>query len=128
MELWIRSQDKDTLQKVDHIRLSSFGEFWALYPNDKNGNFYLGLYMTAERANEVLDEIQKLLMGDILTFKNIGTPEEVSKVLEDIKMKGFCWYTKNYPDEHSDNDKPAIEFLHRDCVVYQMPEDVKESE
>lgn len=122
-ELWIRTQDKTRLLKVSEIEL--LNEYYI------TTNYYatiLGEYSARERAMEVLDEIQKLLMGDILTFKNIGTPEEVSKVLEDIKMKGFCWYTKNYPNEPSDNDKPAIEFLHRDCVVYQMPEDVKESE
>lgn len=122
-ELWIRTQDKTRLLKVSEIEL--LNEYYI------TTNYYamvLGEYSTKERAMEVLDEIQTLLMGDIITFKNIGTPEEVSKVLEDIKMKGFCWYTKNYPDEHSDNDKPAIEFLHRGCVVYQMPEDVKESE
>lgn len=135
MDLWIRTQNKTRLLKVDNLGLVLNSKFveeknnkweagWWICQKDDNPSLYLGVYQTRNRAMEVLDEIQKLLMGDLIIFKNIGTPEEVSKVLEDIKMKGFCWYTKNYmADEPGDNDKPATEFLHRDCVVYQMPEE-----
>lgn len=83
MELWIRSQDKKMLTKLDYIYLE---------PNNglelQGGNHYminksLGTYATKERALEVLDEIQKLLMPiseykqeiDNLTinYKNIDT-------------------------------------------------------
>ena len=57
MELWVRSQDKRILQKVDNIfldanygnkRISTYDEY----------NTELGTYKTKERALEVLTEIQ----------------------------------------------------------------------
>ena len=54
MDLWIRSQDKTKLVKVDKI----------LIENSDIGNFevgMLGTYKTKERALEVLDEIQRLI-------------------------------------------------------------------
>lgn len=60
MELWIRSQDKRILQKVDNIFLD------ANYENKKISTYdgesiELGTYKTKERAIEVLDEIQNIL-------------------------------------------------------------------
>ena len=63
MELWIRSQDKKHLLKVDNIKW--FGG--ELYTNSrvhletiKDGVSYsLGIYHNGKRALEVLDEIQK---------------------------------------------------------------------
>ena len=66
MELWIRSQDRRILQKVDNIYLN------ANYDNKRICSFIdgdemeLGTYETKERALEVLDEIQQ----------NIETQEE----------------------------------------------------
>ena len=63
MDLWIRSQDKRILQKVDNIFLD------ANYENKRICNYAddykteLGTYKTKERALEVLDEIQDLLQN-----------------------------------------------------------------
>lgn len=63
MELWIRSQDKRILQKIDNIYLD------ANYGNKRICNYVddykteLGTYKTKERALEVLDEIQDLLQN-----------------------------------------------------------------
>lgn len=63
MELWIRSQDKRILQKIDNIYLD------ANYGNKRICNYVddykteLGTYKTKERAIEVLDEIQDLLQN-----------------------------------------------------------------
>ena len=62
MELWIRSQDKTKLVKVDNISYMDMAEDYekeihSLW-NDCKG--ILGTYKTKERALEVLDEIQKL--------------------------------------------------------------------
>lgn len=72
MELWIRSQDKEDLIKVDNIGLAYLGKYGFV---DKIGDIHrgeyhicqfgenchttLGYYKTKERALEVLDEIQK---------------------------------------------------------------------
>lgn len=57
MELWIRSQDKRILQKVDNIFLDANYENKRISTYDGD-NVELGTYKTKERALEVLDEIQ----------------------------------------------------------------------
>ena len=83
MELWIRSQDKMELAKFDLLTLEdvpgSEEEYMFIADHYKN----MGVYKTAERALEVLDEIQKSLMtiseckqeadNLIISFKNIDT-------------------------------------------------------
>lgn len=63
MELWIRSQDRRKLLKINNIGVAK--EY-----NDEKGyirtivaklTFELGLYSTEERALEVLDEIQSFV-------------------------------------------------------------------
>ena len=59
MELWIRSQDKEDLKKAEHIGV--FNE--KIYVNGYEENGYcIGTYKSKERALEVLDEIQNILI------------------------------------------------------------------
>ena len=62
MNLWMRSQDKRILQKVDNIFLDANYEDKRISTYDGN-NVELGTYKTKERAIEVLDEIQDLLQN-----------------------------------------------------------------
>ena len=62
MELWIRSQDKTILSKVQNIIIRE-------NQNEKNETNYaildiytMGIYKTKERALEVLDEIHQRLI------------------------------------------------------------------
>lgn len=67
MELWIRSQDKNSLTKVSNLSLQEIKhpvrhdtEYWGI------GTYYdnlqmLGKYTTKERALEVLNDIQKTM-------------------------------------------------------------------
>ena len=57
MELWIRTQLKNGLIKVNDIYVGSREGMYSLESKD----FVLGMYKTEKRALEVLDEIQKLL-------------------------------------------------------------------
>ena len=65
MELWIRSQDKSSIVKVDNLYVS-VGNYICYYVEkgkEVSGTYYrpsgeLGRYETKERALEVLDEIQ----------------------------------------------------------------------
>ena len=70
MELWIRSQDKSKIVKVNELYSSLQEDFgtgkFGIYSS--NTNYYqkerpllLGNYKTKERALEVLDEIQRLI-------------------------------------------------------------------
>ena len=65
MELWIRSQDKEQLIKVDSVYIFH-NTFNAEAINFKMMNKCdeLGSYTTKERALEVLDEIESLLLGN----------------------------------------------------------------
>ena len=56
MELWIRSQDKTFLKKVNTIGIVEGQDFCFISENITTD---LGKYKTKERALEVLDEIQE---------------------------------------------------------------------
>ena len=60
MELWIRSQDKTFLRKVNTIGIVEGRDFWSI---DENLTISFGKYKTKERVLEVLDEIQDLLQN-----------------------------------------------------------------
>ena len=88
MDLWIRSQDKESLTKVSNIQYTY--EKGNLY-TDVNGKHYigtyydnlkiLGTYKTKERALEVLDEIQKMDFANNLnvTLTTYGYVYEMPK-------------------------------------------------
>lgn len=69
MELWIRSQDKSSIVKVDNLYVS-IGNYICYYVEkgkEVPGTYYrpsgeLGIYETKERAIEVLDEIQQYIL------------------------------------------------------------------
>ena len=68
MELWIRSQDRKKIIKVDEVKMETVKEgntFIYSHTTD------LGTYATKERALEVLDEIEKILKPQ-LTIKDNG--------------------------------------------------------
>jgi hypothetical protein len=78
MELWIRSQDKSILTKVDALRLNkyivSFGSNTGEY--DITDNVYLlGRYENEKRALEVLDEIQSAIRNHCVEMQTDGNPE-----------------------------------------------------
>lgn len=63
MNLWIRSQDKEKLCKIENIKYMDTSDDFendthSLW-NDNNG--ILGIYKTKQRALEVLDEITNLI-------------------------------------------------------------------
>lgn len=71
MELWIRSQDREDLVKVNALWIMD-NQIWMevpFYDNHKklgltvtSNNHRLGVYKTKERALEVLDEIVDLML------------------------------------------------------------------
>lgn len=67
MELWIRSQDKETLVKINNI--------WAnenVIYTDSYSDMWLGAYKSKKRALEVLDEIQNLFKPPMIIQKTEG--------------------------------------------------------
>ena len=104
MELWIRSQDKHNLVKVNNLSAS--------FNFDYNVNRYdytiqeheygtvLGYYETKERAFEVLEDIQNTLF-----VKNMYEQDR------ELLLKSW----ENF-------DKEEIEFLRKKITVYEMPD------
>lgn len=71
MELWIRSQDKEILIKIDRIGIEKFDNGYGIVTYERIGTkneFGLGLYKSKERALEVLDEIQQFVNNGGCTF------------------------------------------------------------
>ena len=76
MELWIRSQDKEYLEKVDKIELfDGLNNDWTLQSVYR----VLGRYKTKERALEILDEIQNELEKRHLGYPNYTGIYEMPK-------------------------------------------------
>ncbi len=86
MDLWIRSQDKEKLLKVNDIAIEMnmiYGYF------DKNTEYeHLGSYASRERALEVLDEIQNILKPIIITtgYECECKDNLINKMSFDIEM------------------------------------------
>lgn len=76
MNLWVRSQDKRILQKVDNIFLNANYDNKRISTYDGDDNTTLGEYKTKERAIEVLDEIQAYLMSDTPQSNVYNMPKE----------------------------------------------------
>ena len=107
MDLWIRSQDKERLIKVEEIRYKyeystiEEKEFYRVeIPRRDGWSVTLGIYSTKEKALKVLEEIQNLLIDRYV-------------VDEDY------WGS----DVFMPRKDAEIKVLPRTCVVYQMPAD-----
>lgn len=89
MELWIRSQDKSSIVKVDNLYVS-VGNFICYYVEkgkEVPDTYYrpsgeLGRYETRERALEVLDEIQNMLYAGLQATNNHQLAGTTSVVYE----------------------------------------------
>ena len=105
MELWVRSQLKEFLIKVNDLRIMQLTENgyeigektddWFIVANDEP---CVGKYKTKERALEVLDEINEFLQLKLCA--TLGTFEEV--------FKGYS--------------EKQLKFILKQMAVYQMPE------
>ena len=113
MELWIRSQDKLALTKINSIgieydkKLVGYGKICVK----------LGEYKTKERALEVLDEIQSKLKG---TFLMKMRDDKYSKYIEDGKR-----YLEDLNGIHvvTGDNCFDIEPINKDIYVYEMPKE-----
>lgn len=106
MDLWVRSQDKRILQKVNNIFLDANYENKrvSIYDGD---NVELGTYKTKERALEVLNEIEKLIKP-ITIFQNCQVDKST---IEKIMEIGYCMV----------NGDARVEQISQ--AFYQMPEE-----
>ena len=112
MDLWIRSQDKESLTKVSNISLK---EIRKPFTNELDcygiGTYYdnlqvLGKYTTKKRALEVLDDIQSILTIK-LTYKPVVQEE----------------YNMLYPYKHFEKVDDNMEIKELSTFIYQMPKE-----
>ena len=83
MDLWIRSQDRTFLRKVNTIGIVEGRDFWSI---DENITVSFGKYKTEERALEVLDEIQ-----NIFSLKIENKSYEEADLILKAKMLDSCY-------------------------------------
>lgn len=105
MELWIRSQDKTFLRKVNTIGIVEGRDFWGI---EDNFRVSLGKYKTKERALEVLDEIQNIIQPKYI-LNSVNT-----------KSIGNAYYTKNGIIYKNGSNEGSIHEI--STLVYEMPE------
>ena len=101
MELWIRSQDRMNLVKINQVSLNYQNNkqiianyIPEIYENSSCYYELLGTYKTKERALEVLDEIEEriMLINTINIAKDTDSLIACKNVLTEEKIKGL-----NYP-------------------------------
>lgn len=101
MELWIRSQNKKKLVKVNDVE-NTFDSTEGHFITDINGRI-LGKYDSNERCLEIMDEIQKLLTPKVFMT---STPMQSQST--------------SVPPVYCVPNEPQIQML--DYAVYEMPE------
>lgn len=110
MDLWVKNQSRTGLYKVNNVVVDTVTNAIVTRLGDEDE--WLGFYESKERTLEVLGEIQKLLISGVFLFKNLDIS---SKDLKSIGIDNACVYSTK--DSNS-----QIEHIHRDCVVFEMPE------
>ena len=87
MNLWIRSQDKTTLEKVQSLKICENPDGTWFF----NSGLILGEYKTKERAFEVLDEIMELLKSEEMLHirkSSLNTLDEMAEPKYILKPVG----------------------------------------
>lgn len=102
MELWIRSQDRETLMIASHLDIYNLGTGTPEYYIEECG-VTMGCYKDKERALEVLDEIQKILKPQLIikdSGKIIGSLEgTIIREGANYELKELSTYVYEMPKE-----------------------------
>lgn len=131
MELWVRTQDKDKLVKIEYVQYvegyDPIDEYDGFTTNEIWANeeeVELGQYKTKERCLEIIDEIQKLLLSAnpkeaFMLLKNIESDDydELNKIVQRARVDKFLPYC-SWGDENA-----SIEVIQPSVLVYEMPKE-----
>lgn len=113
MDLWIRSQSKEMLFKVNNNLIIRYNYTVGMYFIECD-NHKIAMYKTKRRALEVLEEIQNILVGAIIIKSNAFlSPSDQEKLRERFKTD-----TLPIIEQPSYEIKPLQNF-----IVYKMPEE-----
>lgn len=119
MDLWIRSQNKDSLIKAEKIELIydylCTEDIQLIHIETDKGR--IGSYSTQERALEVLDDIQNKMNPKYFYKKScLMKPEETEKMETNLQQKHNADFIVGFASDE-------IEPLSNDVLVYEMPEE-----
>lgn len=115
MDLWIRSQDRECLMKVDRVDYSLSSIEHRIYVNGYET--LVGHYATEERALEVLDEISNKIKNQfIVKEKTMLKPKDL--------MHHKKWLEYEYNSDFIMQDISCeIQPINSGIVYYEMPEE-----
>lgn len=106
MNLWIRSQNKEQLLKPNKLYVKILNE--ERYEILSGEGFYvLGTYKTKERALEVLDEIQEVLMPKIKVLQSVNAENNIDGLVSRPTIQ----------------ECGKVELLQYSDYVYEMPKE-----
>lgn len=114
MELWIRSQNREILTKVNNLRI-----FYSKYDNlfVIEDDVDLGIYKSKERALNIIDEISSKMKNQfILKEKTILKPEDL------LHHKRWLEYEYNC-DFIAQDESYEIHPINSNIIYYEMPEE-----
>lgn len=99
MELWIRSQDKESLVKLN----GSIGYFYDDIENEHgigSHGYTLGVYESKERALEVLTEIQRIIYPkEYINFNLKIKNKSKTEVIKDHYSSYLSSYVYEMPEK-----------------------------
>lgn len=125
MKIWIRTQDKEMLTKIEdvsfikdsqtnaYVILTTKTSIPTWHHLHYGGAIILGAYKTKERALQVLDEIQNLLIKSNRIF--------VNKKINDFDLEKLKPILNGIDVVVADKDT-KIASINTNTIVYQMPE------
>lgn len=94
MELWVRSQDKENLLKVDRLDVNG-NKIQANFKAYSTGYDYLiiGIYESNDRALEVLDEIEEKisLLNTMSVICDTNSLISFKNAMGEDKIKGLAY-------------------------------------
>lgn len=111
MELWIRSQDKTTLIRSYEIYIVEYGKD-SYVVRAKRTSHILGAYKTMERALEILDEIQRILI-----------PKGIIKFDSLLKQEDIETLRKRFDNNYIVVNKNVELLQPFETLVYEMPKE-----
>lgn len=111
MELWIRSQSKMSLVDAGNLVIFDIDENWVICKLNSslsiNYRIELGTYKSKERALEILDEIQSILMPKCIInskYMKFSKPYEENGIVlmdcnADVRLEQLSTYVYEMPEE-----------------------------
>ena len=113
MKLWIRSQDREILLKVNELEI----EENMIIAFDNNKYQCLGTYKTKERSLEVLDEIAAMIKNRYIVKPSgiLSTKDIANEYIRLNRVYNGEFIMENPPFE--------IESINSNIIYYEMPEE-----